>query len=73
MDNWESEWIEFPLDQGAIVFVDVNAINLDDLRNVRPGSIIRCDRSPAECMKWIPPQLLFEHYGFIAGMISDAA
>ena len=65
-----AEWVQFPADAGGFLFVaadDKSAIA--DLMRAKPGSIIRMSRPGS--FSYIPPQLTFEHYGFIAGMISD--
>jgi hypothetical protein len=54
---------------GGIWFIS-DRVNLNDLCNaVRPGSIVRCDGIPSECVTYIPgdePAL-----GCVAGWISE--
>lgn len=52
----------------GVSFVDMSAINLDDLLRSRPGAFVRCRHLPA--VQYIPPAMSYDH---VAGLISDAA
>ena len=68
----EPDWIEFP-DQPGIIFVNTKVVKITDLIEAKPGRIVRCAGPISDAIKYIPPQLSFEQYGFIAGMISENA
>lgn len=53
----------------GVWFVDMSSVNLNDLLQSRPNSIIRCKHLPA--VQFVPPSL--DDYERIAGLISDAA
>lgn len=53
---------------GGFIAVWSDYVNLDDMCNRRPGSIVRCDRNPEECIRVFhgnPP------LGVVAGWISE--
>lgn len=52
----------------GVFFVHMGHVNLDDLLNSRPGSIVRCRDLPA--VQYVPPTHSYDH---VAGLISDAA
>ena len=53
----------------GMFFVDMSAVNMADLLNGRPGSIVRCTHLPA--VQYVPTST--EGFDHIAGYISDAA
>lgn len=65
------EFLTIP-DNGPIFIIDRNKADINFLENLihcKPGSILLIDDLSA--IQFIPPQLVFEHFGFIAGMTSE--
>lgn len=61
-------------DPGGVLFVDRSILDkrlMSALTDMRPGSVIQVE--DIKQVMYIPPQLLFEYFGFVAGMVSDCA
>lgn len=70
MSNEAADYWTLPDCQpNGMFFVDMSAVNLNDMLTSRPGVIVRCKHLPA--VQYIPTST--EGFDHIAGLISDAA
>ena len=68
MDKISPNIWQLGISDNCLFFIDESKVNLDDLINAEPGSIIRCLGNPNECVKMIDVDVHYEH---LAGQDSE--
>lgn len=60
--------VEIGIPEIPVIFVNTREVNVDDLMQIKPGSIVRCRGPIEECLKVVVGDVHYEH---VAGFISD--
>ncbi len=66
--DWTRHWLP-ESSTGGYWLIKMGAIAIDEILVNRPGAIVRSAGS--ESMRYVPPPMVDDSYGFIAGMISE--